>query len=133
MSQALADDDATLATERVLEGVVALGKAELRLLVSELRSRFEKALFAAGVLWLAAGVTQVAIALICVSPLLFGTWSPLLVLLSIFGSTAVGALLGFLGISRLRAALRSAPAKPVRDGTAATNPTFQPKGSAHAE
>jgi hypothetical protein len=132
MSQALADDDATLVTERVLEGVVALGKAEIRLAVSELRVRFEKALFAGALLWLAACVTQVAIALICVSPLLFGVWSPAIVLSSIFVSTVVGVLFGFLGMSRMRAAFRTAP-KSVRADTAVTAQTLHPKGSAHAE
>jgi hypothetical protein len=134
MSPALPEDDATLATERVLEGVVALGKAELKLAVSELRAWLGKALFAAGLLWLAACVTQVAIALICVSPLLLTFWPAPIVLLSTLVSMGVGVLLALLGMSRMRAAFRRDPAaKPSDAKLTNAAATFQPKGSANVQ
>jgi hypothetical protein len=138
MSPALANDDATLATERVLEGVVALGKAELRLAGSELRAWLEKAFFrvffAAGLLWLAACVTQVAIALICVSPLLLTFWSVPMVLLSTLLSTGVGVLLAILGVSRMRGAFRRDPPARTTDTTPlCAAETFPARGSANAE
>lgn len=95
--------DAAQAAARVLEGAVTLAKAEARLAMSELSQSLARAAIAAGILWAASAATFVAIALICVSPLLAASWDAGRVVLSIALSACLGGALGAVGVWRMRA------------------------------
>ncbi len=105
MEPATLSHDAAQASARVLEGAVALAKAEARLAMSELSQTLARAAIAAGILWAASAATSVAIALLCLSPLLAASWDARLVVLSIVLSACLGGALGAVGVWRMRAVL----------------------------
>jgi hypothetical protein len=105
MQTAIVNDDAAGASARVLEGAITLCKAEVRLAMSELRAVLQRAAIPAGLLWIAASAIYVAIALICMSPLLVTIYSAPVVLSTIVLSVGIGVVLGVVGARRMRTAL----------------------------
>lgn len=112
---ATVDDDAAHASARVLDAAITLAKAEGQLVLSGLRLGLERALVAAGLLWAAASAAHLAIALICVSPLLLPVYGPALVIVSVGLSLGMGVGLGALGVRRVQTFTR--PEKPTKSGS----------------
>ena len=131
MRDPIPDDDAARASGRVVEGAITLAKAEVRLALTELRVLFQKAAIAAGLLWTAVFVAHVAIALVCVSPLLVTIWDAPIVLLTIALSVGIGVVLGVVGALRMRAAFNRpgiAP-KPDAHGISVSPQTMHREGT----
>lgn len=105
MRGAIVNEDAAGASELVLEGAITLCKAEVYLAMSELRAVLQRAAVPAGLLWTAASAAQVAIALICLSPLLVRIWDAPIVLSMIVLSVGIAVVLGVVGVRRMGAAL----------------------------
>lgn len=112
MEPAARSHDVAQASERVLEGAVALAKAETRLAVIELSAKLARATMAAAILGVAGLATSMAMMLLCVSPLLVASWDARRVLLSMALSACIGGVLGTVGVRRMRAAFAQAKTGP---------------------
>lgn len=95
----------TQASARVLEGTLALARAEARLALCSFRAILGGVVIAAAVLCGGGVATAVAVVLVCVSPLLATIWGAPLVLLSIGVSLSIGVVLAALGMRRLQTAI----------------------------
>ena len=125
------DDDAARASARVFEGAITLAKAEVRLMLSELRNALRKAVLPLALLWTAAFAAHMAVALTCVSPLLVPIRGAPLVLFAIALSAGLGALLGVVGVARMRAAFTrpATDSRPAPHGAAPPSRTLQRGGT----
>jgi len=117
MQSPIIDDDAAHASARVVEGAVNLAKAEIHLAKAELHQAVgraktigQKAAVAGALLWIAMSIAQVALAVICLSPLLISVWEIPVVAASLALSIGLSTVFGVLGAYRMKAAFE--PAKP---------------------
>jgi Putative Actinobacterial Holin-X, holin superfamily III len=131
MRGAIVNEDAAGASTRVLEGAITLCKAEVHLAISELLALLQRAAVPAGLLWAAGSATQVAIALVCMSPLLVTIWDAPIVLSMIVLSVGIAVVLGVVGARRMRAALtRPATAPESKPDEISVSPqAMQPGGT----
>jgi uncharacterized membrane protein YqjE len=101
------DEDASLVSAQVVEAAVTLARAEVRLLATHAQNFVKRTTGALLLGWLALSLAQVAIALVCVAPVIasFRSWPAALA--AIAPALVLALLVGLVAAWRLRAVFRA--------------------------